>query len=107
MGQIFNDWKILDNPLHHHVLILVISKYIKHVYNFMVQDIKAHPNKVNWAVLVRNLLSEIRFYEDWVQQGVGNYNVFISLLVSKVPCVCTRDICNYLPYRHTKIPNGF
>ena len=40
----------------------------------MLQDVEAHPTKVNWAVLVRNLLSELGFYEVWVQQGVGNYN---------------------------------
>ena len=38
----------------------------------MLQDVEAHPNKVNWAVLVRNLLlSELSVYDVWVQQGVG------------------------------------
>ena len=60
------------------------TKYIKHVYNFMLQDVEAHPNKVNWAVLVRNLLAELGFYEIWVQQGVGNYNVFISLFKQRL-----------------------
>ena len=60
------------------------TKNIKHVYNFMLQDVEAHPNKVNWAVLVRNLLSELGFYEVWVQQGVGNYNVFISLFKQRL-----------------------
>ena len=63
--------------------ILTHTKYIKHVYNFMLRDVEAHPNKVNWAVLVRNLLSELGFYEVWVQHGVGNYNVFISLFMQR------------------------
>ena len=45
----------------------------------MLQDVDAHPNKVYWVVLVSKLLSELGFYEVWVQQGVGNYYVFISL----------------------------
>ena len=37
------------------------TKYIKHVYNFMLQDVEANPNTINWAVLARNLLSELGF----------------------------------------------
>ena len=43
------------------------TKYIKHVYNLMLQDVEAHPNTINWAVLARNLLSELGLYEVWVQ----------------------------------------
>ena len=69
--QIVNYWfKILTSQ---------DTKYIKHVHNFMLQYVESYPNKVNWAVLVRNLLSELGFYEVWVQEGVENYNVFIHL----------------------------
>ena len=53
-------------------------KYIKLIYQLMLNDIEAIPNKVNWASLLRNMLSELGFYEVWAQQGVGNYDVFIS-----------------------------
>ena len=53
-------------------------KYIKLIYQLMLNDIAAIPNKVNWASLLRNMLSELGFYEVWAQQGVGNYDVFIS-----------------------------
>ena len=67
--QIVNYWfKILTSQ---------DTNYIKPVYNFMLQDVEVHPNKVNWAVLVRNLLSKLGFCEVWVQHGVGNYNVSI------------------------------
>ena len=46
----------------------------------MLNDTEDHPNKINWAILVRNILSKLGFYEVWVQQGVGNYNLFLSLL---------------------------
>ena len=60
--QIMNCWFKMLTPQD--------AKNIQHVYKFMLQDVEAHPNKVNWAVLVRNLLSELRFHEVWVPQGV-------------------------------------
>ena len=56
------------------------TKFIKCVYNMILNDAEDHPTKINWAILVRNLLSKLGFYEVWVQQGVGNYNLFLSLL---------------------------
>ena len=44
------------------------TKFIKCVYNMMLNDV----------------LSELGFYEVWVQQGVGNYNLFLSLLKQKL-----------------------
>lgn len=60
------------------------TKFIKCVYKMMLNDAEDHPTKINWAILVRNLLSELGFYEVWVQQGVGNYNLFLSLLKQRL-----------------------
>ena len=39
----------------------------------------------NWKLISqRLLLYELGFYEVWVQQGVGNYNVFISLFKQRL-----------------------
>ena len=46
----------------------------------MVNDMDLVPNKVNWASLVRHLLMSLGFYKVWLEQGVGSYNIFISLL---------------------------
>ena len=74
--QIINNWyKILTSQ---------DTKCIRHVYSLVLQDVEAHPNDVNWAVLAKSLLSELGFYEVWVQQGVGNYNVFISLFKQRL-----------------------
>ena len=35
---------------------------------------------LNWASLVRHLFGLLGFYEVWVQQGVGDYSKFISVL---------------------------
>ena len=50
----------------------------------MFLDVEAHPNKDNLAGLVKNLLPVLGFYEVWVQQGVENYNVFISLFKQRL-----------------------
>ena len=51
--QIVNYWfKILPSQ---------DTKNLKHIYNFMLQDVDAQANKINWAVLLRNLLSELGF----------------------------------------------
>lgn len=59
-------------------------KYIKLIYQLMLNDIESIPNTVNWASLLRNMLSEVGFYEVWVQQGVGNYDVFISFVKQRL-----------------------
>ena len=50
----------------------------------MVNDMDLVPNKVNWASLVRHLLMSLGFYEVCIEQGVGNYNIFISLLKQRL-----------------------
>ena len=66
------------------ILVSEDDKYIKMVYNLMLKDIETVPNTVNWASLVRHLLISLGFYEVWMQQGVGYYRRFISLLKQRV-----------------------
>ena len=44
-----------------------------------------------WAINVQTLLQSIGLYEVWVNQGVGNVNVFISLLQQRVFGMCVRN----------------
>ena len=60
------------------------SKYIKLIYNLMLQDIELEPDKINWASLVRHLLMSLGYYNVWLNQGVGNKNVFISLFKQRL-----------------------
>ncbi|MCG7875034.1 MAG: reverse transcriptase domain-containing protein [Candidatus Thiodiazotropha endolucinida] len=55
------------------------SKYIRCIYNMMLTDLDDYPNKINWAYLVRDLLSRMGFYEVWLHQGVGNIELFLNL----------------------------
>ena len=56
------------------------NKYIKLVYNLLKSDIQTYPNRVNWASLVRDLLSNLGMRYAWTEQGVGNVNAFTSLV---------------------------
>ena len=42
------------------------------------------PNCLNWASRVKQLLSTLGFYEVWVNQGVGNKNVFLFVLKQRL-----------------------
>ena len=55
------------------------TKYIKLAYQIMLRDLERNPAIKNWASLLRNLLFTMGFNEVWLQQGVGNYNNFISV----------------------------
>ena len=47
----------------------------------MLTDIEIHVNdrKTNWALLVKKLLSNLGFYEVWLQQNVGDVYIFLIL----------------------------
>ena len=50
----------------------------------MLHDMDQAANSVNWASLVRHLLLSLGFYEVWLNQGVGNYKSFLSLLKQRL-----------------------
>ena len=47
-------------------------KYIKYAYQLMMTDIENKPDCVNWALKLRDMLLNPRFYGVWVNQGIGN-----------------------------------
>ena len=56
------------------------NKYIKNTYNTILQYSENNRGKVNWVSLVKNLLSELGFYDVWINQGVGNVNAFFVVI---------------------------
>ena len=48
------------------------TKYIKQVYEMMLNDLVQQPQKRNWASCVRDLLSRLGFMNVWDAQGVGD-----------------------------------
>ena len=49
------------------------------LYKMMLADFEEYPNKINWAFLVRDLLSRMGFYDVWLNQGFGNLKLFLSV----------------------------
>ena len=50
----------------------------------MLLDINRLPNKVNWASLVSDLFMSLGFNNVWLQQGVGDFNGFMSVLKQRL-----------------------
>ena len=69
------------------------NKYVKLIYRLMLNDIDTRANTVNWASLLRNLLSSLGFHAVWVNKGVGNYNAFIASLKQRLT-----DTVNFISF---------
>ena len=52
----------------------------------MLSDLTLHPDKTNWASLMHDTV----FYHVWLEQGVANPKVFLSILKTRL-----RDIFIY------------
>ena len=57
---------------------------IKYIHNQMLSDMERNVSKIKWAVLVKNLLVELDFYEVWLQQNVGDHEMFFVLFKQRV-----------------------
>ena len=50
----------------------------------MLADIEENDREINWALLVKRLLSNLGFYEVWLQQNVGDVKVFLSVVKERL-----------------------
>ncbi len=50
----------------------------------MIDDINDSPTKTNWASLVKSMLESHGFYHVWVNQGVGDVEIFLSVLKQRL-----------------------
>ena len=55
------------------------GKNIKYIYKMMLSDLIERPNKINWAYLVKGLLSRMGFSKEWLNQGVENIELFLKV----------------------------
>ena len=55
------------------------TKYVKLVYEMMLNDLNLRPNKPKWAYYVKHLLESLGFNNVWLNQGVGNINRFMLI----------------------------
>ena len=61
------------------ILTCTDTKYVKLVYEMMLNDLNLRPNKPNWAYYVKHLLESLGFNNVWLNQGVGNINRFMLI----------------------------
>ena len=59
-------------------------KYVKRIYNMMINDLIDSPNKLNWASLLRDTLCNLGFRDVWLAQSVGNSKLFLSIFKQRV-----------------------
>ena len=50
----------------------------------MLNNIDLKPNKQNWALMVKHLLSRLGFLEVWNAQGVGNISNSLGIFKTRV-----------------------
>jgi hypothetical protein len=53
------------------------NRFINIAYNMMLKDLAVRPSKTNWAALVKSVLDNLGFSDAWLNQGVGDVNVFL------------------------------
>ena len=60
------------------------TKFARKMYSLMYRTLDNNPTHMSWARNVKTPLQSTGLYEAWVNQGVGNVNVFISLVKQRV-----------------------
>ena len=82
-------------PIRYHTIIRVIKywfkiinssqdKYIKVVYNMLINDLYRHPNKRSWVTQVKFTLQAYGFNHVWIAQGVANENIFLKAFEQRI-----------------------
>ena len=60
------------------------TKYIKGIYDMMIEDMNRRPNKQNWASSVQHLLESLGFNNVCMFQGVGDIQHFMSVFKQRL-----------------------
>ena len=50
----------------------------------MLRDLEINDRKINWAILVRNLLSNLGFFGVWLNQGAVDVKLFLTILRQRI-----------------------
>ena len=89
MGRVPLQNKIFFSILNYWFKILEseVTRIIKHAYQLLLYDIANKPNCVNWVskvIFFFLLFSSLGFYDVWVNQGVGNWRVFLNVFKQRL-----------------------
>ena len=61
------------------------------MYNVLKSDLESHPNHIGWVYNVKRLLSRLGFYDVWLNQGVGDVNIFLNILKTRLYDIYQQD----------------
>ena len=75
LGQVVAEKSLTKKSIHTNT-----HKYIKLVYNMMLEDLERLPEKLSWAKSVKALLESLGFGHVWLMQGVGDVTMFLNVL---------------------------
>ena len=82
-------------PLRQHRIVAMIrywlkittsndTKFAKHAYNILLQDMEIFPNKANWAGVIKHILDTNGFSDVWIYQGVSRVNIFMNIFKQRL-----------------------
>ena len=60
------------------------TKYIKHIYNVMLQELNMYPNRNSQAKSVKAVLENLGFYNVWLNKGLENENLFLNIFKQRM-----------------------
>ena len=60
------------------------NKYVSRVYKLLKSDFENNPNIVNWCSKLKQLLCSLGFYDVWLQQSVGDIDMFLAILKQRL-----------------------
>ena len=67
-----------------HIIQTNECKYVKMIYNVMYQKSIVNMNTVNWVTNVRDLLNTAGFEEVWLNEHVGNLDLFFKIFTIRL-----------------------
>lgn len=60
------------------------NKYVRNIYDMMLNDIEQHPDKSSWAKHVKEILERLGLSDAWIFQTLGNTNVFLNCVKLRI-----------------------
>ena len=59
-------------------------RFVKIMYDKLCSELERSPNTKSWVSLIRNMLQNSGFHEVWINQGVGDIDIFIRIFRQRV-----------------------
>ena len=82
LGRISLQTNVFCTVINYWLKILETEQtmYVRYAYQLMLSDLEKRPNVSNWASKLKDLLSNLGFYDVWLNPGVANKNAFLRII---------------------------